>query len=60
MAKFLVRMKAEIYLNIEVGADDKDMAEDLAVSKFAELIDKVTLPSPLEFESIEAWEVKQR
>jgi hypothetical protein len=53
-------MKAEIYLNIEVGADDKDMAEDLAVSKFAELIDKVTLPSPLEFESIEAWEVKQR
>lgn len=59
MAKYLVRCKASVYYDVEVEADDEMFAEDLGVGELAELIEDLDLPSPLEWEGFEAWEVEE-
>jgi|CryBogDrversion2_4_1035264.scaffolds.fasta_scaffold33282_4 hypothetical protein len=60
MAKYLVQLKTTIYLDLEVEAVDEEQAEQVGINEFAELIDPVELPMPLEFDRIEAWEIQEQ
>lgn len=58
MNNYTVRLKTTVYYDVEIEGYDESHAEEMAVEKFADLIDPVKLPSPLEFDVIEAWEIE--
>lgn len=59
MPKYLVKCKASVYHDVEVEADDELHARDLGETALADLISDVKLPDPLEWESVEMWEVEE-
>lgn len=59
MAKYLVRCKASVYYDVEVEAEDEMFAEDEGTNKLGQLLEPVMLPSPLEWEGFEAWEIEE-
>jgi hypothetical protein len=58
MSKYLVRCKASVYFDIEMEAQEKWDAESEGLDAFGNLLDNAPLPSPLEWDSVEVWEVE--
>lgn len=58
MSNYKVGCKVTIYYDIEVEANDNWSAEEKALETFSDMLDKVNLPSPLEFDSMEVWDVE--
>jgi len=58
MTKYLVRCKASVYFDIEMEAQEKWDAESEGLDAFGNLLDNAPLPSPLEWDSVEVWEVE--
>lgn len=58
MSNYKVGCKVTIYYDIEVEASDNWSAEEKALETFSDMLDKVNLPSPLEFDSMEVWDVE--
>ena len=59
MKEYMVRLKASVYYDVKIEAQEEDGAQGIAINKFAELIDQVKLPSPLAFDYIETWEIEE-
>lgn len=61
MTTFTVRCKASVYYDVEIESNDMWDAQDQGFSKFSELLDSCpALPSPLEFEGSEVWEIEEK
>lgn len=58
MSKYLVRCKASVYFDIEMETQEKWDAEAEGLDAFGNLLDNAPLPSPLEWDSVEVWEVE--
>jgi hypothetical protein len=58
MSKYLVRCKASVYFDIEMETQEKWDAEAEGLDAFGSLLDNAPLPSPLEWDSVEVWEVE--
>lgn len=58
MSKYTVRCKASVYFDVDVEASEKWDAEAEGLDIFGNLLDDAPLPSPLEWESVEVWEVE--
>jgi hypothetical protein len=58
MTKYLVRCKASVYYDIELETQEKWDAETEGLTSFSNLLDNAPLPSPLEWDSVEVWEVE--
>jgi len=59
MSKYTVRCKASVYFDVEIETKDKWDAEAEGLDTFSNLLDDAPLPSPLEWESVEVWEVEE-
>lgn len=59
MSKYTVRCKASVYFDVEIETKDKWDAETEGLDTFSNLLDDAPLPSPLEWESVEVWEVEE-
>jgi hypothetical protein len=58
MSKYTVRCKASVYFDVDVETVEKWDAEAEGLDIFGNLLDDAPLPSPLEWESVEVWEVE--
>ena len=58
MSKYTVRCKASVYFDVDVETSEKWDAEAEGLDIFGNLLDDAPLPSPLEWESVEVWEVE--
>jgi hypothetical protein len=58
MPKYTVRCKASVYFDVDVETVEKWDAEAEGLDIFGNLLDDAPLPSPLEWESVEVWEVE--
>jgi hypothetical protein len=58
MSKYLVRCKASVYYDVEIEVQEKWDAEAEGLDAFSNLLDNAPLPSPLEWDSVEVWEVE--
>jgi hypothetical protein len=47
-----------VYFDIEMEAQEKWDAESEGLDAFGNLLDNALLPSPLEWDSVEVWEVE--
>ncbi len=58
MSKYTVRCKASVYFDVDVETKERWDAESEGLDIFGNLLDATTLPSPLEWEGVEVWEVE--
>lgn len=59
MSKYTVRCKASVYFDVDIETKDKWDAEAEGLDIFGNLLDDAPLPSPLEWEGVEVWEVEE-
>jgi hypothetical protein len=59
MSKYTVRCKASVYFDVDIETKERWDAEAEGLDIFGNLLDDTTLPSPLEWESVEVWEVEE-
>jgi hypothetical protein len=59
MSKYTVRCKASVYFDVDVETKERWDAESEGLDIFGNLLDATTLPSPLEWEGVEVWEVEE-
>jgi hypothetical protein len=59
MSKYTVRCKASVYFDVKIETKDKWDAEAEGLDTFSNLLDDAPLPSPLEWEGVEVWEVEE-
>lgn len=59
MNKYLVRLKASVYYDVEVYADDELTAVDEGEQNFFKILNASSLDSPLEWENVDVWEVEE-
>jgi hypothetical protein len=59
MAKFTVQVKSSVYYETTIEAEDDYEARGAGEEELSLLLEKATLPEPLEWEGTEAWDVTE-